>query len=294
MEKYPVCILPIQRAGFSFITTKTFVMKPEEILKSDVLDILFENRHKAYGAYVLRKAYHRRLTRAVLSTTLLVCLFALVQSWKVPKKVGHVYAGSLWADTIRLVTVPLEKERPKQELPKPKQLAQQQYVQPVITPDDQVKETVPDVEILEHAMISHQTLVGDTVSESLVTPPVVGDQDGSLVPAAPVEAIPMILEKAEQMPEFPGGKEAMIRFLMRNLPQPDDIAEGEKLAVLARFVVDTEGHITNIEIERTGRLDLDQSVLKAIGKMPRWKPGMQNGRPVPVYFRLPVTFVSHE
>jgi protein TonB len=114
------------------------------------------------------------------------------------------------------------------------------------------------------------------------------------VPAAPVEAIPMILEKAEQMPEFPGGKDAMIRFLMRNLPQPDDISAGEKLAVLARFVVDTDGHITNIEIENSGRKDLDESVVKAIGKMPRWKPGMQNGRPVPVYFRLPVTFVSHE
>ncbi|HCT22549.1 MAG TPA: hypothetical protein DIW54_04125, partial [Chitinophagaceae bacterium] len=109
-----------------------------------------------------------------------------------------------------------------------------------------------------------------------------------------VEDIPMILEKAEQMPEFPGGKEAMIRFLMRNLPQPDDIAEGEKLAVLARFVVDIDGHIINIEIENSGRKDLDQAVIRAIGKMPRWKPGMQNGRSVPVYFRLPVTFVSNE
>ena len=269
-------------------------MKPEEILKSDVLDILFENRHKAYGAYVLRKAYHQRLSRAVLSTTLLVCLFALVQSWKVPKRIGHVQAGALWADTIRLVTVPLEKEIKKTDLIKPKQLAQQQHVTPVITPDNQVKETVPDISLLENAIISTKTMAGDTVSETLIAPPIVGDQDGALVPAAPVEAIPMILEKAEQMPEFPGGKEAMIRFLMRNLPQPDDIAEGEKLAVLARFVVDVEGHITNIEIENSGRQDLDQSVLKAIGKMPRWKPGMQNGRPVPVYFRLPVTFVSHE
>jgi protein TonB len=269
-------------------------MKPEEIMKSDVLDILFENRHKAYGAYVLRKAYHRRLTRAMFSTTLLVCLFALVQSWKVPKKVGRVYAGSLWADTIRLVTVPLEKEIKKPDLVKPKQLAQQQHVTPVITPDHLVKETVPNVELLEHAIISHQTIAGDTVSETLVAPPVLGDEGGTLAPVAPVETIPAILEKAEQMPEFPGGKDAMIRFLMRNLPQPEDIAEGEKLAVLARFVVDTEGHITNIEIERTGRVDLDQSVIRAIGKMPRWKPGMQNGRAVPVYFRLPVTFVSHE
>lgn len=269
-------------------------MKPEEILKSDVLDILFENRHKAYGAYVLRKAYHQRLSRAVLSTVLLVCLFALVQSWKIPKKVGNVYAGTLWADTIRLVTVPLEKEIKKPDLPKPKQLAQQQHVTPVITPDNQVKETLPDISLLENTLIGTKTMAGDTVSENLIMPPVEGGGGTSVNLAAPVEEIPMILEKAEQMPEFPGGKEAMIRFLMRNLPQPDDIAEGEKLAVLARFVVDVEGHIINIEIENSGRQDLDQSVLKAIGKMPRWKPGMQNGRPVPVYFRLPVTFVSHE
>lgn len=269
-------------------------MKPEEIMKSDVIDILFENRDKAYGAYVLRKAYHQRLSRAVLSTVLLVCLFALVQSWKIPKKVGRVYAGNLWTDTIRLITVQLDKETPKQALAKPKQLAEQQYVKPIITPDDQVNEAVPDVELLEHAIISHQTLAGDTVGESLVVPSLVGDQNGILVSAAPVDPIPMVLEKAEQMPEFPGGKEAMIRFLIRNLLQPDDISAGEKLAVLARFVVDTDGHITNIEIENSGRKDLDESVVKAIGKMPRWKPGMQNGRPVPVYFRLPVTFVSHE
>lgn len=269
-------------------------MKPEEIMKSDVIDILFENRHKAYGAYVLRKAYHQRLSRAVLSTVLLVCLFALVQSWKIPKKVGRVYAGNLWTDTIRLITVQLDKETPKQALAKPKQLAEQQYVKPIITPDDQVNEAVPDVELLEHAIIGHQTLAGDTVGESLVVPSFVGDQNGILMPAAPVDPIPMVLEKAEQMPEFPGGKEAMIRFLIRNLLQPDDISAGEKLAVLARFVVDTDGHITNIEIENSGRKDLDESVVKAIGKMPRWKPGMQNGRPVPVYFRLPVTFVSHE
>lgn len=269
-------------------------MKPEEILKSDVLDILFENRHKAYGAYVLRKAYHQRLSRAVLSTTLLVCLFALVQSWKVPKRIGHVQAGALWADTIRLVTVPLEKEIKKTDLVKPKQLAQQQHVTPVITPDNQVKETVPDISLLENAIISTKTVAGDTVDENLIMPPVEGDGGTIVNPAAPVEEIPMILEKAAQMPEFPGGKEAMIRFLMRNLPQPDDLAEGQKLAVLARFVVDADGHIINIEIENSGRKDLDQAVISAIGKMPRWKPGMQNGRSVPVYFRLPVTFVSNE
>lgn len=78
----------------------------------------------------------------------------------------------------------------------------------------------------------------------------------------------------------------------RNLRQPDDIDEGQKIVVIARFVVDQYGNISNIGLEQKGREDLDRQVITVIGKMPKWKPGRQNGRPVAVYFKVPVTFLS--
>ncbi|MFX8922166.1 hypothetical protein ABTN04_18965, partial [Acinetobacter baumannii] len=62
----------------------------ELILQSDLLDILFENKNKAYGAYELRKQYDRRLIKSIGSTFLIVLVFALLQSWKIPHRYGTV------------------------------------------------------------------------------------------------------------------------------------------------------------------------------------------------------------
>jgi protein TonB len=96
------------------------------------------------------------------------------------------------------------------------------------------------------------------------------------------------------MPQYPGGIEALKKFIQRNAQQPDDLEEGQRIVVVAQFVVDASGNIINIGIEQKGRKDLDMEVMKVIKKMPQWIPGKQNGRSVPVYFRLPVTFMPQE
>jgi protein TonB len=102
------------------------------------------------------------------------------------------------------------------------------------------------------------------------------------------------MEVAEYMPEFPGGSAALIRFLQNNLRQPNDFEEGQKITVVGSFVVDKDGYITAINISQSGRSDLDNEVVRVIKKMPRWKAGMQNGRSVAVYYKVPVTFVSSD
>ena len=84
------------------------------------------------------------------------------------------------------------------------------------------------------------------------------------------------------------------KFMIRNLKQPDDLQEGEKIIVMASFVVNKNGEIEKIKITNTGRTDLNKEVQRVINKMPLWKPGIQNGNAVAVYFNLPVTFMSGE
>jgi protein TonB len=82
--------------------------------------------------------------------------------------------------------------------------------------------------------------------------------------------------------------------MLKNLRQPDDIDAGQRIVVRVKFVVDKDGEISDIEVVQSGRSDLDKEVIRVVKKMPRWKPGMQNDRAVPVFFNMPVSFVNDE
>ncbi len=91
------------------------------------------------------------------------------------------------------------------------------------------------------------------------------------------------------MPEFPGGEKALQRFLLKNLRfEFDEMQPGSRVDIRCRFVVDKEGNVTGIEIIKSGTADFDKEVTRVMGKMPKWKPGFQNGRNVAVYFTIPI------
>lgn len=105
-------------------------------------------------------------------------------------------------------------------------------------------------------------------------------------------AIPReVLTEAEQMPEFPGGVAALKTYLAKTIRYPKSAYKHDVQGrVMARFVVEPDGHISNPEI--IGSLDeaCDEETLRVIRKMPRWHPGRQNNAFVAVYYTLPVTF----
>jgi periplasmic protein TonB len=93
-------------------------------------------------------------------------------------------------------------------------------------------------------------------------------------------------------PEFPGGQEALMKFLSRNLDTPDELESGDKKMVRARFKVDVDGRVSLVEIVQTGGALFDKEVIRVCKKMPRWKPAIQNGEAVPMSYVLPVTFLG--
>jgi protein TonB len=93
------------------------------------------------------------------------------------------------------------------------------------------------------------------------------------------------------MPGFPGGTEALVRFLKQNLQTPEESMEsGSRVTVKARFEAQRDGSIGGIEILQSGGKDFDEEVVRVLNKMPIWAPGSQNGRNVAVYFTLPIVF----
>jgi antitoxin component YwqK of YwqJK toxin-antitoxin module len=98
--------------------------------------------------------------------------------------------------------------------------------------------------------------------------------------------------QAEAMPQFPGGAKALNKFLSRNIKWPNGLQfTNTNLAqVIATFVVDTDGSITDIKIKRHVAKAFDDEVIRVIKKMPRWTPGKEYNNPVRVYYTLPVSF----
>ena len=101
-----------------------------------------------------------------------------------------------------------------------------------------------------------------------------------------------VYDQVEVKPEFPGGMPALVKYLQENIKYPSAaLAEKAQGKAFVRFVVEKDGSITNTEIiKSTGNIYLDEEALRVASNMPKWEPGMQQGKPVRVFFMLPVSF----
>ncbi len=115
------------------------------------------------------------------------------------------------------------------------------------------------------------------------------------VPVAVEEEEPeeqTIFEVVEQMPEFPdGGMAGLMQYLSKNIKYPTIAQEnGTQGRVTVQFVVNKDGSIVDAKVLRGVDPYLDKEALRVIGTMPKWKPGMQRGKPVRVKYTVPVMF----
>lgn len=95
----------------------------------------------------------------------------------------------------------------------------------------------------------------------------------------------------EEMPMFPGGEKALVTYLKENLNYPVVPAEnGVQGRVIVLFKVETDGSLTDVRIGRSVDPFIDREALRLVKAMPKWIPGKQDGKPVPVKFQLPITF----
>ena len=100
-----------------------------------------------------------------------------------------------------------------------------------------------------------------------------------------------VYEVAEVMPEFPGGTQALFKFISENLEYPQHAIDGQiEGRVVVQFVVDKTGKVGNIQVVRSIDKLLDQAAIDVVRALPAWKPGRQNGKPVNVRYTLPIVF----
>ncbi len=277
---------------------KTSAMTNTEILQSDYLDIVFENRNKAYGAYALRRNYESRLLTALLAGLTLLGVVVLFSSFKKHRATAVNYYKK--GDSVVITSVILPPDKPRDEIkPLAKHPAAPQKIGSVrdvniikIRPDDVVKNVVPLNADINNKLISDHYNPGDKDNgiPQRSTTNDAGNTGSTKTGDDNINTIDII----EKEPEFPGGQAALIIFLKEHLRTPESLEAGEAKTVKIKFKVESDGSVDKWEIVQSGGKEFDEEVLRVSKLMPHWIPAVQNGVKVPVSFIVPVTFVGVE
>ena len=273
-----------------------------DLISNEWSDMMFENRNKEYGAYVLRRQTGRR---NVISMVAVLLLFAAVMIFMIAKNAYEAYqkehAVMDQVTELSALTQQKKKEAKVERKEIPVKQEQQQVVEkvkssvkftaPVIKKDDEVKP--------EDELKSQDEIMNSKVAVGALN--VVGnDENGEVLkakeviatePVKPKEEENKVFDVVEQMPSYPGGMGALMQYLSSNIKYPAIAEEnGIQGRVICTFVVERDGSITDVRIAKSVDPSLDKEAMRVVSKMPRWIPGKQNGSAVRVKYTLPVTF----
>ena len=275
-------------------------MKTDAILNADLLDIIFENRNKEYGAYSLRKFYNNRLYKALgITFTFVAALLFFSFVGKNKPIITPYITGPVVLSPPPVADIPIP-EKPT------KKAATQKTATPLIKPPTQIftnniKITTDDKastikDLKDDVQIGTEDLKGKSGAPILVTPilPDASFTTGNVEPVKPSGDKNTASDVAEVMPLYPGGMDALRKFLERNLKTPQDLEEGQHVIVKIRFIVGYDGTLKGFETMQDGGTAFNNEVVRVLKKMPQWIPGKTNGENVSVYFTIPVNFQSME
>ena len=275
-------------------------MEIQKILTADIIDIIFDGRNKAYGAYELRKNYNRRIAISFACTAALFVIFYT----------GYLFANANQNDSVktliagdfvlRPVDIPEDKiipPPPPPPLRKPIQQIQTiQLTTPLIVKEARPEDMPPENSVIEDFKIGKFTVAGEKYND--ITEPPVSDNRKDVI---------SILNKEKSDEEeiflhvqiestYPGGLGAWARYLNKNLANnyPEKaINESIQGKVLIQFVVDKEGNVSDVKAV-SGPEELREAAIKVIRQSGKWIPAVQNGRNVKSYKMQPISFQLSE
>jgi protein TonB len=260
-----------------------------DLYNPEWLELVFNNKNKAYGAYDLRKHYAQNLVKAMAIAFFSVAFLFTAYSILMPKPAAFIppeieVPVKLMSNDVKPpVVVP-----PKPQTTHPQtQVNTIKYPVLVARPDKEA-ENPPKLTDLNTAAISTETKKGPDQAGNIDIPE--GSSDGGMKDVVE-DTKPKETYEIQVLPQPYGGEAAWAKFLQRNMRYPpqaiDAKAQGK---VFLSFVVEKDGHISDIVVERGVGYGLDQEAVRVLKLAPAWKPGIQNGHPVRVKFTMPITF----
>ena len=274
-------------------------MSKIDLISHDWVDLVFEGRNQAYGAYKLRKGTIKRNIIAIIAVIVLLVIGFVILTVKNIVDEQRAKVAITQVTELTALNQPKKKAEVKQKKVEviPEKVVERvkssiKFTAPIIKKDEEVK---PEDEIKTQDQLNEsKTAIG--------TFDVKGNDDanGEVLKAKEVIAQPeppkheeesKVFDIVEQMPSFPGGPAALMKFLSENIKYPVVAQEnGVQGRVVVAFVVERDGSITDVHIARGVDPSLDKEAVRVVKSMPKWTPGKQNGSAVRVKFNVPVAF----
>lgn len=246
-------------------------------------EIVFANRNKEYGGYVLRQKYQKRVV-----TAMIFAITGLGLAIAIPMIVSYINKVALDREVrvTEAITLaeppPIDKSTPPPPpvIPPPPVQQTIKFTPPKVVKDEEVQEPPPTQEEVKDVQVSTVTQEGDKDIVDIPENAVVGDPDEGKV-----------FQFVEEPPTFPGGEDKMMEYLFKNIKYPAIAKENNiQGRVYVTFIVDKDGKVKDAKVLRGIGGGCDEEALRVIKNMPQWKAGRQNGRNVMVSFNLPVLF----
>lgn len=265
--------------------------KDIDINSSEWCDLVFEGKNKEYGAYYMRRSSGQRNVKSFIIILIFAILIALL-----PTLIATV--KSLTKNQEKMVESTVLSDLKLEDQVKEENIIRQNEAPPPPPLKSTVKFT--EIEITEEDIKEGEELKSQEELTSTKTQISVADVKGTDeehgVDIADLEEHKVIVEEkpfttVEQMPQYPGGEEELMKFILGNLRYPSVAKEvGIEGRVIIRFVVSRNGDVQNVEVLRGLDPSCDKEAVRVVKMMPNWIPGKQNGRNVPVFFTIPIVY----
>lgn len=249
-------------------------------------EVVFEGRHKAYGAFYIRQRYPSALLFALLSAIAFIAACALIGN--AFQNIYHLQAASKPDVVItptdvlihRQVIIPPAATHPPVQ---PHKTTPNRFMPPVIThqPIDSIPSPKPDEDPIPSP-------VGNPGSGNGTPGPNPLPPGGSPLPSP---ADNQVRTWVNEMPVFPGGDIEKYLASKTNYP-PEEAQLGVQGTVYASFIIEKDGSVSTVKLERgisNGR-ELNEEALRVLSEMPKWSPGKQDGHPVRIQYVIPIHF----
>lgn len=274
-------------------------MSKIDLISNDWADLVFAGRNQAYGAYQLRRGTGKRNVISMIFVAAVAAIayvgLAAYNSYQETQKAR--FEAEMEASLLEQKKQ--AKVEKKAEVPKVEQIKKVEKVKssikftpPVIKKDDEVK---PEEEMKSQDELNeNKTAIGAFDVKG-------NDEEGGTVLKAVEEiAAPeppkheeenKVFDVVEQMPSFPGGPAALMKYLSENMRYPAVAEEnGIQGRVTVQFVVEKDGSVTDVRTMKSVDPALDREAERVVKSMPKWIPGKQNGSAVRVKYFVPVVF----
>ena len=269
----------------------------ENLYKTQWLEIVFQNRNKAYGAYALRNQNAETTIKALIYASALFSTLIMAPvfynqlfSTKQTEEIIEPFS----AMEVKLTKILLSKlVPPAAKAPaKAVKLKNVNFSNLLVVPEEQAKSEPPTQQQLANLVISSAD--SEDIESYGLNPVQIssGIDIGTTDTEVTIENTTLYtLDRIDTYPEFTGGNAAFIKFLTRNLRYPERAVERSiQGKVLVSFIIEKDGRLSNIKIIRGIGNGCDEESIRVLEKSPKWKPGVQNKQNVRVAYTLPINF----